>query len=436
MLIYSVRVGIQSLRQHSLLTLLMVICTGVGVAASTTVAAVVLVLTADPIPNKSSILVTPQLDPRSAKSSEDSLGLPTQLTRFDASALLEARWASRQAMMANGVATIELGEKEGGYDLVSLRATTRDFFSMFEVPFMHGAAWTLEEEDSHARVVVINAEVSSRIFGTVDSIGENLSIEGQLYRIVGVTQTWSARPKFFDLEQGRFGEPEQVYVPFDVAIEDGLRFQGTMDCWGSPPKGEPEGRRSLHAPCTWVQYWAEVPESDQSAYFQRLRDFAHEQVDSGRFERDAIAKISNIDQWLALNGVVPREVWVQTWIALGFLLLCLVNTSGLLHAKFLRKKKELEIRRAVGASRVLIFSQMLVESALVGLLGGTLGVVLSYLGVHLLSLQPNDYASLLRMDERLLVFNYLLALFSITAVGIPPAWRATFGSTTRIFGAK
>jgi Predicted permease. len=54
-------------------------------------------------------------------------------------------------------------------------------------------------------------------------------------------------------------------------------------------------------------------------------------------------------QWLATNHVVPEDVRMQAWLALGFLLVCVVNTVGLLLAKFLRRSGEIGVRRALGA---------------------------------------------------------------------------------------
>jgi hypothetical protein len=79
-------------------------------------------------------------------------------------------------------------------------------------------------------------------------------------------------------------------------------------------------------------------------------------------------------EWLDYNHVVPGDVRLQMWLAFGFLLVCLVNTIGLLLAKFLRRSGEIGVRRALGASRAEIFKQCLVEAGTIGLAGGVLGL--------------------------------------------------------------
>jgi len=69
---------------------------------------------------------------------------------------------------------------------------------------------------------------------------------------------------------------------------------------------------------------------------------------------------------------VPPESRVSLMVSLGFFLICLVNTIGLLLAKFMRRSGEIGVRRALGASRREIYTQFLIEAGTVGLAGGLL----------------------------------------------------------------
>src|SRR5205085_10993640 len=102
--------------------------------------------------------------------------------------------------------------------------------------------------------------------------------------------------------------------------------------------------------------------------------------------------------WLAFNEVVPDDARLQMWIALGFLLVCLINTVGLLLTKFLRRSSEIGVRRALGASKRSIFVQLLVEAGIIGLVGGLAGLGLAWLGLWAVRHQPTDYAELARLD--------------------------------------
>jgi putative ABC transport system permease protein len=103
---------------------------------------------------------------------------------------------------------------------------------------------------------------------------------------------------------------------------------------------------------------------------------------------------------------------------------CLVNTVGLLLAKFLRRTGEIGVRRALGASRREVFAQLLVEAGIVGVAGGVLGLLLALAGLWLVRRQPTDYAALAHLDLGMLATTFLLAIGASLLAGLLPAWRA------------
>jgi putative ABC transport system permease protein len=109
---------------------------------------------------------------------------------------------------------------------------------------------------------------------------------------------------------------------------------------------------------------------------------------------------------------------------MGFLLVCLINTVGLLLAKFLRRSGEIGVRRALGASRGQIFLQSLIEAGTVGLAGGLLGLVLAMLGLYAVRQQPVDYAKLATLDGQMLLMTFALTLVASLLAGFLPALRA------------
>jgi putative ABC transport system permease protein len=115
---------------------------------------------------------------------------------------------------------------------------------------------------------------------------------------------------------------------------------------------------------------------------------------------------------------------MQAWLALGFLLVCVVNTVGLLLAKFLRRSGEIGVRRALGASRRAIFAQLLIEASMIGAAGALLGLLLTWLGLWLVRRQPSDYASLAHLEPSMLLATLALALIASLVAGLLPAWRA------------
>jgi putative ABC transport system permease protein len=180
----------------------------------------------------------------------------------------------------------------------------------------------------------------------------------------------------------------------------------------------------LNAPCAWIQYWVELDTPDQvAAYHDYLVAYSLEQAKAGRFQRPPNVRLRDVRGHLDHNNVVPNDVKLQTWIALGFFAVCLVNTIGLLLTKFLRRSGEIGLRRALGASKRAIFAQLLVESGAVGLVGGVLGLGLAWFGLYAVRHQQTTYADLAHLDTSMLVATFALAIGSSVLAGILPAWR-------------
>jgi putative ABC transport system permease protein len=194
-----------------------------------------------------------------------------------------------------------------------------------------------------------------------------------------------------------------------------------MDCWGNA-EGDSTG---LNAPCVWVQFWVELATPAKAADYRAfLANYSEQQRSAGRFERPTNVHLRNVMEWLDYHQVVPSDVRLQTWLAFGFLLVCLLNTVGLLLAKFLGRSSQIGIRRALGATRGAIFAQCLVEAGTVGLVGGLLGLGLAWLGLWAVRQQPAGYAELAHMDGAMLLATFTLALVASVLAGLLPAWRA------------
>lgn len=419
MFAYYLDLAVRSLKKNVALTILMIVAIAFGIGASMTTLTVMHVLSADPIPGKSDVLYYVQLDPRPVRGPAFDLELPRQMTRSDAENLVRAKKADRQAFMVSGNAPVEPDRTDLEPFYADSRFTTADFFPMFRVPFLAGTGWTAEEDDKAGRVVVIARALAEKVFGTTAVVGKSLRVGGAELRITGVIDNWRPAPRFYDMNTEVYGPGEQLFVPFSTARDIGLQRSGNMNCWG-----ETEDSEALGAPCEWLQLWVELDSKDKvAAYEQFLVAYSQEQKRAGRFERDPSVKLSDVMAWLAYNEVVPNDVRLQMWIALGFLLVCLINTVGLLLTKFLRRSTEIGVRRALGASKWSIFIQLLVEAGMIGLVGGLAGLGLAWLGLWAVRHQPADYAELARLDVLMLAITFALAVVSSLLAGLLPAWR-------------
>ncbi|MBN8922566.1 MAG: ABC transporter ATP-binding protein [Rhodanobacter sp. 68-29] len=415
---YYLDLALRSLKRNRVLTALMVLAIALGIGTSMTTLTVMHVLSGDPIPQKSAQLFRVRMDVSPDDHFRQGDKVPDNLTRRDAEALLRNGKADHQAAMSAGAMVVV--SAQGEPLRVATRYTGADFFPMFDVPMRYGQAWRPEDDAARARVAVISGDLNEQLFGGKDSVGKTLQVGGQSLRIVGVLGDWAMNPRFYDLSNGQFGNSEQVFLPLSTALDLKLSTSGSLTCWGSAPDS-----RAPEAPCIWLQYWAELDTpAKAAAYRQYLQNYIALQQQGGRFSHPGLAEALDVMQWLDAKGVVPSDVRLQTWLALGFLGICLLNTVGLLLAKFLRRSGEIGVRRALGASRRAIFLQCLVEAGVVGLAGGVLGLALAALGLVLVRHQPTDYAAYIHMDLSMLLVTFALALASSLLAGLLPAWRA------------
>ena len=116
----------------------------------------------------------------------------------------------------------------------------------------------------------------------------------------------------------------------------------------------------------------------------------------------------------------------------AFLAVCLINTVGLLLAKFLNGAPITGVRRALGASRRQIFPQHLVEVGVLSALGALLGLALAALGLAAVhapvrvgapSADRGGYQELMHFDVTGVIWAVVLAVAATLAAGLYPAWR-------------
>jgi putative ABC transport system permease protein len=419
---YYFSLALRSFRRGKVLTALMVLAIALGIGTSMTTLTVFYVLSGDPLPGKSERLYFPQLDAENMIGYSPGEEPQSQLTRYDGETLLAAGRADRQALMASG--RVAVGSESSSLKpfYADTRYTSADFFPMFDVPFRFGRGWGAADDDSRARVAVISRSLNEKLFNGEDSIGRTVRLDQTDFRIIGVLDAWRPHVRFYDLTAvDRFGETEDVFLPFSTSRDVGLSRAGSITCWGYVGADS----TALSAPCAWVQLWVELDSPWKAAdYLAFLENYSEQQRAAGRFERPTNVRLRTMPAWLDHNQVVPSDVRLQTWLAFGFLAVCLLNTVGLLLAKFMRRSGEIGVRRALGAARRAVFAQLIVEAGVIGLAGGVLGLGFALLGLSAVRLQPASYAALAELDGVMLATTLVLALVASLVAGMLPAWRA------------
>lgn len=429
MLGYYFQLALRSLRRNPVLSVLMVVSIAIGIGATMTTLTVARVLSGDPLPGKSQHIFYPQVDPWPGEQARPNP--PDMLDYTSAMDLWQAQQADRQTLVVNS--EIKLQQPGAGTPAMMLEMLSvhADFFPMFEVPFAHGGPWSSRDDGNRARVAVISADLNQRLFGGANSVGHSIRVRDSELRIVGVLAPWRPSPQYYTLAGGNYAqgdtagfysEPQDVFTPFPTGLEINDGHFAQFTCWDLPATPG----SLVNSPCLWLQLWVELGTPAKAAdYRDFVVAYAQQQQRQGRIEHAGNARMFSLMEWLDYNHVVPRDVRLQAWIALSFLLICLFNTVGLLLAKFLRRSGEIGTRRALGASRGDIFQQCLVEAGLVGLAGGVLGWLFTLAGLWAVRAQPVEYADLARLDLPMFTATFALAVLASLLAGVFPALRAS-----------
>ena len=312
--------------------------------------------------------------------------------------------ADVQAQSSSFTAISGLGTQaadySGGGEPVQLEVglVAGDFFGVFGARFSNGRGIVPEDDRLGApRVLVLTHGLWQRQFGgDREIIGRNVTIAGQSYTVIGVTapefESPTATTEAF--------APIHVFYP-NAAVSRGAHL---LRAYGRLRPGVS----------------MEQAQSELRVIDQRLAE-ANPEENKGR-ETTVLSLHERM-----VGDIRPALLVLLGAVGLVLLVAC-ANFANLLLARIATRAQELTIRAALGASRARLISQVLVESVLLALLGGTAGLLLGTWGVDaLLALKPADLPRVenIALDARVLGFTFGVALLTGVIFGIFPAWQAT-----------
>lgn len=425
---YYLRLALASIRRTPVLSTLMVLALGLGIGAFMTTFTVYYLMSGDPIPHKSDVLYAVQLDnwDPNEPPTESASDVQPQLTYRDGNYLMNADTPATLQVHMYATNTIVVPEGvEPPFD-EQVRATYQTFFEMFDVPFIYGQPWNSSDDRDHTQVAVIGRELNDRLFDGENSVGRDIRLGDKFFKITGVIDDWQPMPRFYhaDGSSRAFADSEQVFIPMTLAVEAPMGPSGNTNCWKAIDETLPVVEAFLQSECVWTQFWAQLDTPEQAtAYKDFLDNYVRDQKEIGRFERPLNTFISNVLEWMEVNNVVRNDNRVLVRLSFLFLLVCVLNTVGLLLAKFLGKSGEVALRRAMGASKRAVFSQNLVEVGMIGILGGIAGTGLAWLGLLAVESMYRGYQHLVHLDPVMLITAIGMATLAAILAGLYPVWR-------------
>jgi putative ABC transport system permease protein len=429
---YYLKLATRNLKHNPGLTALMIGAVALGIAVCVMTLTMYRAMSGNPIWWKNDVLYAVTMDfwaPDEPYFDTKPELPPEQLTYRDALAVYASDIPKHKVIMHKAVGILSVDGQQVKPERVTTRVTSKDFFAAFDVPFQYGGTWTDTADTGPEPLMVISRKMNEKLFGGENSVGRRIRWNDNEFRIVGVRDHWMPLPTFYDVNNGSLEEPEDVYIPFgwNAALE--IFSAGNTNGW--KPEDIQTYQDFLNSENTWIQMWVELPDAASRDRFQAFLDnYAQEQKRAGRYQRPLNNRLTKPDQWLLDNDVVGNDDRVLVGLAFAFLAVCLLNTVGLLLAKFLNNAAITGVRRALGASRRQVSMQHLVEVGVISGLGALLGLALG--GLMLMGLRalytvdPTDAGgtqALAHVDMTSVVTALALAFLATIAAGLYPAWR-------------
>ena len=390
-----VRYGLKSLRSQGLFAAVVVGTLSLGIAANTVVFSAVdgMVLNPFPYPEPERLVGIGPVFPRTGQ----------ELSFWEVLSPPEYRDIQRRSRTLERVVAWDMGHRQLTTEDEATNVFTAfwwgDAFGTLGVEPAMGRGFTEEELRRGDPVTILSHRLwRQRFGGDPDLVGGTVQINGRPYTVVGV------------MPPGTLVYETEIWLPMGVSPDEYARNRRQMQVLARIAPGA-----TLEDVNVELETLAGRIEAAHGGEFQEYAGW--------RLEART---------WTDINVRSFRPMFLMLLGAVGFvLLLVCANVANLLVARSARRRRELAVRRALGAGRLRLVRQLLAESVLLGLAGGAAGILVSLFGIRGLDAYvatssyplPGEVA----LNTRVLLFTGGISVLGGLVFGLIPALEAGRG---------
>jgi putative ABC transport system permease protein len=394
-LLQDLRYGLRQLRKNPQFTALALLIVALGVGANTAIFSVVSAVLLRPLPFPQSERLVQVWHVPPAASFHG-------MSRFAVSPANYLDWLNQsrgfEQMAIYGGSNFNLTNQSQPETVMGAKVSSA-FFSVLRVHPLLGRAFIPEEDQSGRDHVVLISQAfwQSHCGSNPNIVGQKIILDEQGYTVVGVMPA-----KFFFPAPDTEWQP-QVWTPLGWTAQD-------------------RATRGNHNYLVIGRLKPEITLQQAQAEMNTISRGLEQQYPADDKGWGAVV-VPLRDQ---LVGEVRPALLVLLGAVAFVLLIACANLANLLLAKTLAKSREIAIRTALGASRIRVLRQVLSETILLALLGGTLGLLLAHIGI--ISIVSFMSAKLPRaaeigLDGGVLGFTFAMSIVTGVLAGLAPAWR-------------
>jgi putative ABC transport system permease protein len=399
----NLRFALRILAKQPLFTAIVILTFALGIGANTAVFSVLNAVLLRPLPFKEpqNIVALGEFDTRDKADPGTDIESISYLDYVD--------WRDQTKVFQSvavytnqSVATLSNGSEATHVQGESVSA---DLFPLLGIQPILGRVFLPKEDEPGNHVVILSHDLWQRQFGGDRGvIGKTVILDSQQYQVIGVMPPRFTYPI-------RFTNPPELWIPMSI-LRDKQKD-------GSPPMTE--SRDTNFFGCV-ARLKPGISIQQAQANINTITAMWHQQYP---VKANTSAKV--IPELSAMVGNTRSALLMLCAMAGCVLLVACVNVANLLLARSLARNREISIRAALGAGRWQIIKQLLVESTVLGVLGGFAGLLFAIWGVEALKafLPGIPRIDEISPDPRVLTFAGLLSLGVGIFAGLLPAWRAS-----------
>ena len=399
----NLRYALRFLRKQPLFTAIVILTFALGIGANTAVFSVLNAVLLRPLPfqEPQNLVAVGEYDLREKADPGTQIDSISYLDYVDWKA--QNRVFERIGIYTNQAVSTLTDGNEATH--VQGEAVSADLFPLLGVQPFLGRFFLPNEDEPGNHVVILSSDLWQRRFGGDRGvIGRNVTLDGEQFQVIGVM------PPRFTFPIG--SNPPELWVSMSKLRET------PKD--GSTPMTE---SRDTNFFFCIARLKPNVSIRQAQANIDTITASWRQQYPDTKLNTGA--KV--VPQISAMIGSTRSALLMLCAMAGCVLLVGCVNVANLLLARSLTRNREISIRAALGAGRWQIVKQLLVESMLLGALGGFAGLLLAIWALDSLKvfLPSIPRINEISPDPRVLGFTALISVGVGIAAGLLPAWRAS-----------
>ncbi len=383
-----VRSGLRMLVKYPTLSIVAILTLGLGIGLSTTVFCVVNggMFKGLPFPNADRIVSVVNTNPAQNQ--------PRQPISVHDIAVLQQRQTAFERIGAYWFAPINLATADGRPERFSGGALTVDAIDVLGVqPLIGRGLRSGDDRPGADPVVILGYDLWRDRYGSAgDIVGKPIRVNGTYRTVVGVMP-----PKF------AFPIREMLWIPLTV---------------------DPLATRRGQGPVYQLVARLKPGVTIQGAKAQVSTIAADLATEFPETNRGTGADVMLYTQMI-LGPEIAGLLYTMLGAGIGVLLIACVNVSNLLVARASLRRREVAVRIALGAARLRVVRQHLIEVLVLALIGGGVGILLSVFGMQWftssLAVTPPPFWITFELDYRVMLFVFSLIVLASLAAGTLPA---------------